>query len=173
MPDSPAPLVLQPLQPVHFEAVIGWVDSPQLLMQFAGPGYRYPLTANQLLASTREDYRQCYAAVWQPTGQMVGQGQMYYPSPGVARLARLIVDPQQQNRGLGTALVLALCQLAYEQGAYQAELGVKHDNFGAIRCYEKCGFVPDPTRTEHWDFFGQPAWIYYLTKSLLQPDEPL
>jgi GNAT-family acetyltransferase (TIGR03103 family) len=56
----------------------------------------------------------------------------------------LAVDPQASKPGVGQALVRTLAERYQARGAAYMDLSVMHDNEGAIRLYEKLGFVRVP-----------------------------
>ncbi|MGK6312962.1 N-acetyltransferase family protein [Neorhizobium sp. DT-125] len=53
----------------------------------------------------------------------------------------LWVRPDCQGRGVGRALLLYLCDLMISEGLAIARLDTHAKNSGAIRLYERCGFV--------------------------------
>ena len=55
-------------------------------------------------------------------------------------LVTIAVDPRQQRRGIGLALLLAVCDLAIEAELDSVALEVRASNAGALRLYERCGF---------------------------------
>ena len=55
-------------------------------------------------------------------------------------LVTIAVDPRQQHRGIGLALLLAVCDLAIEAELDSVALEVRASNAGAMRLYERCGF---------------------------------
>jgi GNAT-family acetyltransferase (TIGR03103 family) len=61
-----------------------------------------------------------------------------------ASLWCLAVDPQSARPGVGEALVLALAERLEAGDAAHVDLSVVHDNFPAIRLYEKLAFVRVP-----------------------------
>ncbi len=63
------------------------------------------------------------------------------PGSGVGEVYVVAVAPDQQGRGLGTAVVLAGLHHLADRGAVRVELYVEGDNAAALRTYEKLGFV--------------------------------
>lgn len=59
---------------------------------------------------------------------------------GVAVLWSMAVLPELQRLGIGTALLRAARQAVSDRGAPIVEIGVEHENDGARRLYERCGF---------------------------------
>jgi ribosomal protein S18 acetylase RimI-like enzyme len=51
------------------------------------------------------------------------------------------VEPRVRRRGLGGALVEAVCGWAADKGAGAIELEVRTGNVAALSFYERCGFV--------------------------------
>ena len=60
-------------------------------------------------------------------------------------LDSIAVDPAHRRQGLATRVVAELLDLAASQGARTAVLEVETDNPGAVRCYERLGFVTHHT----------------------------
>ncbi|MDJ0922944.1 MAG: ribosomal protein S18-alanine N-acetyltransferase [Acidimicrobiia bacterium] len=56
-----------------------------------------------------------------------------------AHVTTLAVRPQERERGLGTALMLALVETGLERGSRNLTLEVRASNKGAQRLYEKFG----------------------------------
>jgi len=119
-------------------------------------------TAESLPLSSRDltellgFYRDCYPGNWfdprmLETGQYFGirrDGRLasvagihvYSPRYRVAALGNIATDPALRGRGLGAAATAALCKNLLVT-VDTIGLNVKADNAGAIRCYEKLGFV--------------------------------
>lgn len=62
---------------------------------------------------------------------------------GAAHLQKLYVAPQQQNRGVGGALLAKAEAWATDQNAVAVELDVTNYNYGARRFYERAGYTLD------------------------------
>ena len=61
---------------------------------------------------------------------------------GTARICRFILSDQARGRGLGRRVLWELIQIAFdEMGLNRLTLRVYCFNVGAIRCYQKCGFL--------------------------------
>jgi RimJ/RimL family protein N-acetyltransferase len=129
---------------VDFARLIAWSDSPEALRQWAGRLFDYPLDERQL-----DDYlrsagptRMIFTVVDGGTGEPVGHVELDRIEPGAsAHVGRVIVAPARRGQGLGTALVEAVCRLAFEElGVGRVTLNVYEWNVAAIASYEKVGF---------------------------------
>lgn len=129
-----------------FDTLISWVDSPETLMQFAGPSFSFPLTAEQLETSLQDLNRHAFKAVDVERKKMMGYGEIYFKLK-TAFLGRIIIGEQNmRGRGLGLVLVQQLTHYAYRLNPQQIELNVFDWNIAAIKCYQKAGFVFDPDK---------------------------
>jgi ribosomal protein S18 acetylase RimI-like enzyme len=68
-------------------------------------------------------------------------------------LYELSVAEPHRRRGIGTALVLALADLARERGCYGMWVGTEADNDAALATYRAAGAAePEPCVTLSWTF---------------------
>ena len=63
----------------------------------------------------------------------------------VCEIARVVIDPNYQNKGLGEFMINEMCKLLREKGKQCIHLAVAVNNLPAVRIYEKCGFLQDCT----------------------------
>lgn len=59
-------------------------------------------------------------------------------------IARVVVDPNCQNKGLGEFMINEICNILSEKGKFCIHLAVEENNLPAIRIYDKCGFLQGP-----------------------------
>jgi mycothiol synthase len=76
-----------------------------------------------------------------------------WEADGVGYVADLAVGPDDQGRGLGTALLLSAFAAYHAAGLRAAQLGVASDNPRALRLYERAGM----TQRFRFDVFEGPA----------------
>ncbi|GAB3799008.1 GNAT family N-acetyltransferase [Micromonospora zhanjiangensis] len=70
--------------------------------------------------------------------------------PGTGMLYAIHLDPDQQGRGVGRALMIDALATLHDQGFHRAALWVLTDNAHARRFYERGGWSPTATtRTDH------------------------
>lgn len=140
------------LQPFHEQDVyrlLGWIDSPRFLVQWAGPGFSFPLDEGQfrehLLQTEGPDPKlMAFKMVDTASQAMVG----YLELAGIdkvnrtAMLARVLVGPKElRGHGIGPQAIRAALRIAFGQlGVHRVGLGVFDFNRGAIACYEGAGF---------------------------------
>ena len=134
-------LTLQKFTATDFDRLKAWVDSETLLTQFAGPIFRYPLTDEQLYEYMVEPQRRAFRIEYDQ--RVIGHAEIMLSEDSIAKLCRILIgDATDRGRGLGEQIVRALVRICQEKlDAKQIELNVYDWNVGAIRCYEKVGFV--------------------------------
>ncbi len=142
---------LKPFEKTDFERLISWVDSKELLIQFAGFVFKYPLTKEQLASYVSDERRHAFKVVNPETNETIGHAEIYLIEPKVALLCRILIgNKEYRGKGLGQQIVRQLIAFSFEKlGVEMAELNVFDWNTSAIKCYEKAGFKinPDKIRT--------------------------
>ncbi|MFO1540987.1 MAG: ribosomal protein S18-alanine N-acetyltransferase [Chloroflexota bacterium] len=78
---------------------------------------------------------------------------------GEAHITSFAVDPAWRRRGVGTRLLLALADLAIEQGADTLTLEVRLSNEGARALYARAGFRPVGIRPRYYADNNEDALI--------------
>ena len=86
-------------------------------------------------------------------------------------LVTIAVDPEQQGRGIGQALVLAVCDLAIEAGLDSIALEVRDSNARALRLYEHFGFRRGGRLRAYYSDNGEDA-VVMLLDGLAAREEP-
>lgn len=71
-----------------------------------------------------------------------------------ASLLNIAVEPAQQGRGLGAALLQHLLDRLAQQGVSRLLLEVRSGNLPAIRLYRRLGFVDDGRRRDYYPVPG-------------------
>ncbi|WP_163970311.1 GNAT family N-acetyltransferase [Oceanobacillus halotolerans] len=132
-----------------FKQLINWVDSPQFLIQWAGPGFTYPLDEKQLEryldnANEKGATLYIYKVVLAETGKVVGHISLDKIDRvnRSARVCRVLVgDKTVRGRGVGQQMMDAILKIAFRDlDMHRVSLGVFDFNYAAIACYEKAGF---------------------------------
>ncbi|HLK61078.1 MAG TPA: GNAT family protein, partial [Chthonomonadaceae bacterium] len=130
--------------------LLRWIDSEQLLREWAANSLVYPLTAEQighLLTLTRAEPRlYLYTAVSLPTQEPVGHIEISVNSLNRAgRLCRVLIGPAHlRGKGLGTQMVQAMLRIGFgELKLHRIDLAVFDFNARAIACYKRAGFTQE------------------------------
>lgn len=89
-------------------------------------------------------------------------------SSHVKMINGLGVDPEQQGRGVGRALVEAAVKRAREQGARKVSLRVLGHNGTARRLYERCGFVVEGLLKGEFHLDGRYVDDLFMARDLTQ-----
>lgn len=138
---------LYPLDRSDAKHIVEWNKgrNAAFLKQWAGRGYEYPLTEEQILhrleSSPVQGYR-IYRIV--NDRELIGTIELVnVPTEDVKEvtLGRFLIDPLQTGRGFGTqALEIFVRQLFSEYPIEVIALDVFSFNQNAMRCYQKVGF---------------------------------
>ena len=126
------------IAPDDLEALLAWANAggADFLKQFAGPRWRYPLTAEQVGAEAGR-FWSIFA-----DGRFAGIVQEISRDAGGVRIGRFALDPAQRGAGIGASALAQLCRRLFEDESVEAvTLRVYRFNAPAIRCYRKCGFA--------------------------------
>lgn len=142
-------ILLRPFAPSDFSRLIGWIESEETLVQWAGPTeFVFPLTDDQLrryLSGSVGDHasRRIFAAATEG-GEVCGHvelGAISY-SNQTASLCRVFIAPDYRGRGLCALMVKQALAVGFDElGLRRIDLRVFGHNSSAIRCYERSGFV--------------------------------
>ncbi len=133
---------LEPFTKKDFASLIGWIDSEEMLVQFAGPLFHFPLRAPQLEIYLSEKKRLAYKIVDLSTKKSIGHAEIAMPIKDKAILCRILIgNPAHRGKGMGYQVVKQLLNICFSQlGVPAVELNVFDWNIAAIKCYEKAGF---------------------------------
>ncbi|RMI02398.1 MAG: N-acetyltransferase [Calditrichaeota bacterium] len=145
---------LQPFTREDIPRLIGWINSPELLIQWTGYQFRYPLTADQLeqhLRRSETSPPECYIfkARERESGEVIGHIELDRIDRvnRKAWLCRVLVGPpEKRDRGYGTAMVRQILEFAFGKlGLHRVYLHVLIFNLPAITCYKNVGFQIETT----------------------------
>jgi RimJ/RimL family protein N-acetyltransferase len=144
---------LEYFTPQDFQSLIDWISDEDLLVNWAGSQFSFPLTAKKLESYLKgannfeESSTLNYKAVDSETNEVVGHASLtaINRSNRSARITRVLVgNSSQRGKGIGEQIIKALMHIGFEQiGLHRMSLGVYTFNEAGIRCYKKCGFKAD------------------------------
>jgi len=136
-----------------FDQLIAWIDNEELMTNWAGSLFRFPLNERSLdwyLENSNNVQTSdvlIYKAVETATGEAVGHISLgsINRSDGSARISRVLVG-NTSKRGLGicSGMMKAVLKIGFEEvKLHRISLGVYDFNTAAIKCYERSGFVTE------------------------------
>jgi RimJ/RimL family protein N-acetyltransferase len=142
-------IVLEPFTAVDFAQLQTWIDNEQLLYEWSGALFSFPLTDRALRWYIRdtnvigESDAFIYKAVDTATGETVGHLSLGNISQRdqSARLTRVLVGGTQRGQGIGQQMIQQVLRIGFEDlGLHRISLGVYTFNHAAINCYLRVGF---------------------------------
>jgi len=151
--------IIRPMTEEDFQNLIDWNDGKDenYLSQWAGPTYKYPLTIEQIYARAKEENNLMFTIVRdeKAIGGVDLSGVDMKNS--AAHICRFILCDDEKGNGAGTAALKQLSSLAFnEMKLKRLSLYVYCYNVGAIRCYEKGGFL-----VKEYSQADNPKWSSY------------
>jgi RimJ/RimL family protein N-acetyltransferase len=160
---------LKPFERIDVERLISWIKSPEFLLQWAGPIFRYPLDEAQLDSYIQgsegtQPVRKIFKGVNIHDKAVVGHIElndidMRNNSATVCRV--LVGEPSLRGKGIGIQMLRRLLQIGFDGlGLHRIDLVVFDFNRAAIKCYEGVGFVKEG-RLRESRRIGNEYWSLY------------
>lgn len=140
---------LLPFNQPDFNQLISWVQDEEMLMQFAGPSFHFPLTAEQLTLSAAIKNNTAFKLLHIHDQAIIGHAEILLQDATTALLRRIFIgDKQYRGQGLCHYIVKELLNIAFNKpGIEEVSLNVFDWNIPAIKCYEKAGFCINEGKT--------------------------
>ncbi len=138
-------ITLMPISKHEYQNLVDWNKGKDedYLYQWAGHKvYLFPLTVEQILVHDQAHDSQIYMIYLDE--KAVGSVELdnIDEEQSSAKVCRFILSDEVQNKGVGTLVLTKLSDMAFhEMNLDSLTLGVFCFNIGAMRCYEKCGFL--------------------------------
>ena len=172
---------LVPLEVGHVDHIMGWVNDPDIvgnLAAFAGT----PLTRDdelrfieRMLASTEDRVFSIFAA---DTGGYLGQCGLHhiFRRSGVGRLSIIVAERHEMGRGVGSAAIAKLLDIAFAlradggEGLHKVWLMAFRKNERARRTYARVGFVDEGTLRD--EYFHEGTWHDMVRMAVLVNEWP-
>lgn len=137
-------IALESFEKEDFERLIYWVTTKEILVQFSGPIFTFPLTITQLDEYINDKRRLAFKVIDQSNNVTIGHAELYHSEDIRAiKICRILIgDPKNRSTGFGQQIINELLKIAFlELGKEKVELNVYDWNTNAIKCYEKVGFM--------------------------------
>lgn len=105
-------LKLEMFNEADFDQLIGWIDSPQLMQEWSGGLFRFPLNKHSLqwyISDTNQEGKSAayiFKIVLPESGECIGHaslGNISYKNEK-ARITRVFIAPAYQGRGFAAVL---------------------------------------------------------------------
>ncbi|WP_275477417.1 GNAT family N-acetyltransferase [Bacillus coahuilensis] len=139
-----------------------WSHSKEFLMQWAGPGFTYPLTMEQLVEYNKVPSTHAYSVV--VDNKQVGHIALSKidTQSRTARVGKVLVgEAALRGKGIGETMMKHIVSIAFnELGLNQVRLGVFDFNHSALALYKKLGFEL-VTVVQHARQVGDEKWTLY------------
>ncbi len=138
-------LYIAPITEKDYHYLVDWNDgkNADYLFQWAGhKTYHYPITIEQICLRSKEENSQIYMIF--SDDKSIGSVEIDKISKEdlSANICRFILCDGEKSKGFGTLALKQLSNMVFtEMGFKKLTLGVFCYNVGAIRCYEKVGFL--------------------------------
>ncbi|HUR10224.1 MAG TPA: GNAT family protein [Flavitalea sp.] len=165
---------LESFTEADYNLLISWVDNEEMLMQFAGPGFSYPLTHEQLKESQNNPKRIPFKVVDAGSDVTIGHAEIYIGDT-TAYLGKILIGPvSQRGKGICQEIVRQLLELVFNNyHQVQVELNVFDWNTRAIHCYQKSGFRINAGKKAERNVNGRIWTVINMTIDHLQWKEKL
>ncbi len=140
---------LEAFERSDFPRLISWIPDSDMLLQWGGPDFIFPLDEKQLDEYWRASQqtpiiRRIYKAVNAENGSVVGHIELNAINARnrSAVLSRVMIAPHVRGKGMSYEMVCRTCSIAFnELHLHRLMLHVYDFNQPAIACYKKTGFV--------------------------------
>lgn len=135
-----------------FDLLISWIDSPEFLMQWAGPHFSYPLDEEQLTkyikdANEENSKVHIYKVVLDESNETIGHISLNNIDlkNRSARIGKVLLgNTRMRGKGIGQKMVTELLKIAFDSlSLHRVGLGVFAFNESAVKSYEKVGLVKE------------------------------
>lgn len=155
-------ITLEPFTKSDFNHLISWIDSRELLVTIAGTDFTFPLTSRQLLTYLEKEESYPFNLLHSSENKIIGHAEILVRENGLCKIDKLIIgDKSMRGRGIGQAAVNALLHYSFRNlNATLVELNVFDWNVTGIKCYEKCGFLKNESKTQSFKMENN-TWIAF------------
>ena len=141
---------LKPFNKTDFHRLINWSSSEEILTQFAGPIFNFPLTIEQLEKYVTDKDRLPFKVIDSKTQDIIGHAELLSTSDNeTLKICRVLIgDESNRGKGIGQKIIEELLKICFiDKQMNTVELNVFSWNTGAITCYEKVGFKINPRKS--------------------------
>ncbi|WP_299291150.1 GNAT family protein [uncultured Mucilaginibacter sp.] len=148
----------------YFHFLSRWITNADLLFQFAGTEFSYPITEKQIEHYQHKNPDRSFYIGLNKENEAVAFGEIIPQENNIPRIGRLLIgNPADRGKGFGTSfihLLLAECKKRFQTET--VELFVLEDNLPAIHCYQKIGFRFSPGQNWEVSHNGQTYLLHKM-----------
>lgn len=133
---------LIPFTTKHFEILINWIVDEDTMLRFAGIGFSYPLTSDQLRDYIQNHSDRLLYLALDDFDTPIAYGEIIPQDFVSARLGHLIIgDSRERGKGLGQKFISLLIKEGQQKlNIKRMDLYLLEGNLPAQKCYLKYGF---------------------------------
>ena len=154
-------MLLAPCDPESAYVVAGWLLNADEARFWGGEKTPFPVTKELVLNWHSDSSVQPFVAF--ENESLVAYGELWVDrAEDEIELARIIVESEKRNTGIGQAFVKLLVKRAHDLGIDNLYLRVLPKNIVAIRCYESAGFRPVSSEYQALYNRGQPVEYLWM-----------
>jgi RimJ/RimL family protein N-acetyltransferase len=157
---KPAPAIqVRPYRDTDFPVIAAWISDERFLIQWAGPGFNFPLPQTQFHEHLEKPGIHGFTALTGDGENIIGYAEINNLEAETGRLCRIIIGPPE-NRGMGygSEFVRILVNLGRQAYHYRRiTLAVFDFNTSAATCYQSLGFEITHVR-ENAVVVGHESW---------------
>lgn len=149
-----------------FKQLIDWIETAELMLQWGGPNFVFPLNEFQLQeylkdANGKSSSSYIYSVVDTKTEKLIGHISITRIDRNnrSGRIGRVLVgDPDAKGKGICGQMMQQVLNIAFDElKLHRVTLGVFDFNKPAIACYKKTGFQKEGLLRDHQKF-GDEYW---------------
>lgn len=146
---------LEYFEPTDFDQLINWINTEELLINWAGSLFSFPLTKASMewyLSNTNDPEKSdalVYKVVEEESGETIG----HISLGGIsrknrsARISRVLIgNENSKGKGYCKQMIKAVLKIGFENlQLHKVSLGVYDFNSSALKCYQSAGFTIEGT----------------------------
>jgi RimJ/RimL family protein N-acetyltransferase len=140
---KPAPAIqVRPYRDTDFPLIASWVPDERFFIQWAGPGFDFPLSRIQFHEHLEKPGIHGFTAVKEDGENIIGYAELNSQEAETGRLCRVIIgSPENRGIGYGCEFVRILLHIGRQAYRYRRiTLAVFDFNTSAAACYRSLGF---------------------------------
>ena len=148
-------LRLEHFEPADFDQLINWINTEELLINWAGSLFSFPLTQSSMewYARDTNNFKSSDALVYKvvevTTNETVGHISLRGISRKnrAARVSRVLIGgDNNKGKGYCKQMINAILKIGFEDlKLHRVSLGVYDFNVAALKCYQSSGFQIEGT----------------------------